>query len=160
MDLNTKIKNKINIYYLCYLQYNLQRLAICIRIKNDFKNEGGHIMAIYVKFDVPQEIEEKTASVLSKSEKIKKGANEVTKAVERGNAKLVVLAKDVQPEEIVAHIPVICEEKGIPYSYISTKKELGSAIGLEVPTSAVAIIVEGDADELKELVEKLNGLKA
>jgi large subunit ribosomal protein L7Ae len=117
-------------------------------------------MAIYVKFDVPQEIEEKTVEVISKSEKVKKGANEVTKAVERGNAKLVVLAKDVQPEEIVAHIPVICEEKGIPYGYVSTKEELGKAIGLEVPTSAVAVIVEGDANELKELVEKLNGLKA
>ena len=117
-------------------------------------------MAIYVKFDVPQEIEEKTVEVISKSEKVKKGANEVTKAVERGNAKLVVLAKDVQPEEIVAHIPIICEEKGIPYGYVSTKEELGKAIGLEVPTSAVAVIVEGDANELKELVEKLNGLKA
>ncbi len=117
-------------------------------------------MAIYVKFDVPQEIEEKTVEVISKSEKVKKGANEVTKAVERGNAKLVVLAKDVQPEEIVAHIPVICEEKGIPYGYVSTKEELGKSIGLEVPTSAVAVIVEGDANELKELVEKLNSLKA
>lgn len=117
-------------------------------------------MAIYVKFDVPQEIEEKTAEVISKAEKVKKGANEVTKAVEKNIAKLVVIAKDVQPEEIVAHIPVICEEKGIPYSYISTKQELGKAAGLEVPTSAVAVIYEGDAGELKELVEKLNGLKA
>jgi len=41
------------------------------------------IMAVYVKFDVPQEMEEKTAEVLSKSEKVKKGANEVTKAVEK-----------------------------------------------------------------------------
>jgi len=118
------------------------------------------IMAVYVKFDVPQEIEEKTVEVISKSEKVKKGANEVTKAVERGNAKLVVLAKDVQPEEIVAHIPVICEEKGIPYTYVATKEDLGKAIGLEVPTSAVAIVTEGDSNALKELVEKINALKA
>jgi len=117
-------------------------------------------MAVYVKFDVPQEMEEKTAEVLSKSEKVKKGANEVTKAVERGTAKLVVLAKDVQPEEIVAHIPVICEEKGIPYTYIATKEDLGKAIGLEVSTAAVAIIAEKDANALKDLVEKINGLKA
>ncbi|MDK2790674.1 MAG: large subunit ribosomal protein L7Ae [Methanothermococcus sp.] len=129
--------------------------------KNIFlDDEGGHTMAIYVKFDVPQEIEEKTAEVISKAEKVKKGANEVTKAVEKNIAKLVVIAKDVQPEEIVAHIPVICEEKGIPYSYISTKQDLGKAAGLEVPTSAVAVVAEGDAEELKELVEKLNGLKA
>ncbi|ABR55673.1 50S ribosomal protein L7Ae [Methanococcus aeolicus] len=117
-------------------------------------------MAVYVKFDVPQEMEEKTAEVLSKSEKVKKGANEVTKAVERGTAKLVVLAKDVQPEEIVAHIPIICEEKGIPYTYIATKEDLGKAIGLEVSTAAVAIIAEKDANALKDLVEKINGLKA
>ncbi|MBW9222060.1 50S ribosomal protein L7Ae [Methanothermococcus sp. SCGC AD-155-C09] len=116
-------------------------------------------MAIYVKFDVPQEIEEKTIEILSKSEKVKKGANEVTKSVERNTAKLVVLAKDVQPEEIVAHIPLICEEKNIPYTYISTKEQLGKAIGLEVPTSAAAIIVEGDSSELGELVEKINSLK-
>lgn len=116
-------------------------------------------MAIYVKFDVPQEIEEKTIEILSKSEKVKKGANEVTKSIERNSAKLVVLAKDVQPEEIVAHIPLICEEKNIPYTYISTKEQLGKAIGLEVPTSAAAIIVEGDSSELGELVEKINSLK-
>ena len=123
------------------------------------KNEGGNTMAIYVKFDVPQEIEEKTIEILSKSEKVKKGANEVTKSIERNSAKLVVLAKDVQPEEIVAHIPLICEEKNIPYTYVSSKEQLGKAIGLEVPTTAVAIIVEGDSSELGELVEKINSLK-
>ncbi len=116
-------------------------------------------MAIYVKFDVPEEIEEKIKEVLSKAEKVKKGSNETTKAVERGIAKLVVIAKDVQPEEIVAHIPLLCEEKGIPYGYVSTKEELGKSIGLEVPTSAVAIVSEKDENELKELIEKLNGLK-
>ena len=123
------------------------------------KNEGGNTMAIYVKFDVPQEIEEKTIEILSKSEKVKKGANEVTKSIERNSAKLVVLAKDVQPEEIVAHIPLICEEKNIPYTYVSSKEQLGKAIGLEVPTTAVAIIVEGNSPELGELVEKINSLK-
>ncbi|AEK19530.1 50S ribosomal protein L7Ae [Methanococcus maripaludis] len=117
-------------------------------------------MAVYVKFEISQELEEKTAEVVANAEKIKKGANEVTKAVEKGIAKLVVIAQDVQPEEIVAHIPVICDEKGIAYSYSSTKEALGKAAGLEVPTSAIAVVAEGSADELKDLVEKLNGLKA
>ncbi|BAP60809.1 MAG: large subunit ribosomal protein L7Ae [Methanococcus sp.] len=123
-------------------------------------DEGGHNMAVYVKFEISQELEEKTAEVVANAEKIKKGANEVTKAVEKGIAKLVVIAQDVQPEEIVAHIPVICDEKGIAYSYSSTKEALGKAAGLEVPTSAIAVVAEGSADELKDLVEKLNGLKA
>jgi len=116
-------------------------------------------MAIYVKFEVPQEIEEKTLELVSKSKKIRKGANEVTKAVERGIAKLVVIAKDVQPEEIVAHIPYLCEEKNIPYTYVSTKEDLGKAAGIEVPASSVAIVEEGDPEELKELVEKIEALK-
>jgi large subunit ribosomal protein L7Ae len=132
-----------------------------IRIKKIFLNsEGGHNMAVYVKFEVPQELEEKTAEVVSKATMIKKGANEVTKAVERSRAKLVVVAKDVQPEEIVAHIPAICEEKGIAYTYCATKEDLGKAANLEVPTSAIAIIETEDAEGLNELVEKVNALKA
>jgi len=116
-------------------------------------------MAVYVKFDVPPEIEEKTLELVSKAKKIRKGANEVTKAVERGIAKLVVLAKDVQPEEIVAHIPYLCEEKNIPYTYVSSKVDLGRAAGIEVAASSVAIIEEDNPEELKELIEKIEALK-
>ena len=48
-----------------------------------------------------------------KTGKIEKGTNEVTKAVERGTAKLVVYAGDVQPKEIIQHLPVLCKEKNI-----------------------------------------------
>ena len=47
--------------------------------------------------------------------KIKKGTNEVTKAIERGEAKLVASAKDASPPEITMHIPLLSEEKGIHY---------------------------------------------
>ena len=77
--------------------------------------------------------------------KIKKGANEVTKAVERGTAKLVVIAKDVTPPEVTMHIPLIAKEKNIPCFEVPSKEELGAAAGLAVGTAAVAIIVEGDA---------------
>ena len=46
-----------------------------------------------------------------KTGKVEKGTNEVTKAVERGTAKLVVYATDVEPKEIVMHLPIICKEK-------------------------------------------------
>lgn len=80
--------------------------------------------------------------------KIKKGANEVTKALERGIAKLVVYAKDVQPPEIVMHLPVLAREKNVPCVEVASKEELGTAAGLGVPTAAVAIIKEGDAKKL------------
>ncbi len=80
--------------------------------------------------------------------KIKKGTNEVTKAVERGTAKLVVLAKDVSPPEVLMHLPLLAKEKGIPFVQVDKKEELGAAAGLSVPTSAVAIVQEGEAKNL------------
>ncbi len=84
--------------------------------------------------------------------KIKKGTNEVTKAVERGDAKLVVIAKDINPPEVTMHIPLLCKEKGIPCFTAENREELGTAAGLTVPTAAVAVVQEGDAkDQIKQL---------
>jgi len=84
--------------------------------------------------------------------KIKKGANEVTKALEKGTAKFVAVAGDVTPPEVVMHIPLLSKEKEVPCVTISTKETLGSAAGLEVGTSAIAIVEPGDAKEaLKSL---------
>ncbi|MBD3203474.1 50S ribosomal protein L7ae [Candidatus Woesearchaeota archaeon] len=87
--------------------------------------------------------------------KIKKGANEVTKAIERGSAKLVVTAKDTTPPEIIMHIPLLCEEKNITFAEVPRKDELGASAGLSVSTSAVAITKQGEAKSLiKELSEE------
>ena len=86
--------------------------------------------------------------------KIDKGTNEVTKAVERGVAKLVVYASDVEPKEIVAHLPEICKEKGIPCQEADSKQKLGIAIGIPVSCSSVAIIDTGDADKDIEMLKK------
>ncbi len=83
-----------------------------------------------------------------KSGKIKKGTNEATKMVERGTAKAVIYAADVNPKEIVMHIPLIAKEKGIPCFEVASKEELGAAAGLTKPTAAVAIIDAGDAKSL------------
>jgi len=77
--------------------------------------------------------------------KIEKGINEVTKAIERGTAKFVVIAKDVEPKEITQHIPVLCKEKKIPFEEVDSKEKLGIAAGIKVPCSSVAIIKEGEA---------------
>jgi large subunit ribosomal protein L7Ae len=77
--------------------------------------------------------------------KIKKGTNEATKSLERGTAKLVVIAKDVSPPEITMHMPILAKEKGIPCIEVESKEELGTAAGIKVGTSAIAVTVEGDA---------------
>jgi len=86
--------------------------------------------------------------------KLKKGTNEVTKVIEKQEAKLVVTAKDVTPPEITMHIPLLCEEKGIPCVQVPSKEELGAAAGIEKPTASVAIVQEGEAKSLiKQIAE-------
>ena len=84
--------------------------------------------------------------------KIRKGSNETTKAIEKGNAKLVVYAGDVNPKEIVMHLPLLCKDKNVPCIEISKKDDLGAAAGLPVGTTAVAIVKEGDAKAAVEEV--------
>ncbi len=77
---------------------------------------------------------------------VRKGVNEVTKSVERGLASLVVMAEDVEPQEILMHIPKLCDQKKIVYSYVPTKMDLGKAVGINVPCSAVAIEKAGEGE--------------
>ena len=56
--------------------------------------------------------------------KIRRGTNETTKAIERGIAKLVIIAEDVTPPEVVAHLPLLCEEKKIPFIFVPTKEDV------------------------------------
>jgi large subunit ribosomal protein L7Ae len=86
-----------------------------------------------------------------KTGKIDKGVNEVTKAIERATAKLVVYAEDVSPKEIVQYLPVLCQEKGIVCQGVDSRKKLGISAGIGVACTAVAIIEPGDA--LKHLAE-------
>jgi large subunit ribosomal protein L7Ae len=83
-----------------------------------------------------------------KTGKICKGCNEVTKLLEKGDAKFIVVASDVQPKEIVMHLPLLAKEKGVRYAQVDKKLELGAAAGLPVGTAAVAVIEEGNAKEL------------
>jgi len=120
-------------------------------------------MAIYVKFQTPKDVQDLAYDLVEKARdngKISKGANEVTKQVERGQAKLVVMAEDVTPEEILAHMPVLCEEKNIPYAYVPSKEELGNSAGLLVSTAAIAITNPGkDKAGIENIVKKLETLK-
>ena len=75
----------------------------------------------YVKFVVPENLVSpiyESLRVASQTGKVRKGTNEATKAIERGISKLIVIAEDVEPPEVVAHLPIICEERGqLMYSF-------------------------------------------
>jgi len=117
----------------------------------------------YVRFEMPKELADKVLEavrVARDTGRVRIGTNETTKAVERGQAKLVVIAEDVDPEEIVMHLPILCEEKGIPYAYVPSKKELGSAAGIEVSAAAVAIADLGQAKDLvADIVKQIESIK-
>ncbi len=117
----------------------------------------------YVRFEVPQELAEKTLEAVRLARdtgRVRVGTNETTKAVERGQAKLVIIAEDVDPEEIVMHLPILCDEKGIPYTYVPSKRELGKAAGIEVSAASAAIIEPGKAKDLvEEIIKAVESLK-
>jgi len=115
----------------------------------------------YVKFETPKEVSTRAYEAVEMARDsggVRKGTNEVTKAIEKGEAKLVVIAEDVDPEEVVMHLPILCGEKGVPYVYVPLKTELGKASGLGVSCAAIAISKPGNAaDAIKEIVTKLGG---
>jgi large subunit ribosomal protein L7Ae len=120
----------------------------------------------YIKYKVPDALKSGIKEALNKiagtrDSKIRKGMNEVTKSIERSLAKLVIMAEDVTPPEILFHIPLLCEEKGIPFCYVSTKKELGNAARINVSSSAIAIENAGTGNdrELEDIIKKLEAVK-
>jgi large subunit ribosomal protein L7Ae len=117
----------------------------------------------YVKYEAPQEVIDaayEALQIASKSGVVRKGTNEATKAVERTIAKLVVIAEDVDPPEVIAHLPLLCEERKIPYVFVPSKDKLGNAVGIDVPAASACIIKEGEATGLiKEIITRLDQLK-
>jgi large subunit ribosomal protein L7Ae len=117
----------------------------------------------YVKFEIPKEVADaayEALQIANNTGSVRKGTNETTKAVERGQAKLVVIAEDVDPHEVVAHLPILCEEHKIPYIFVPNKRKLGTSAGIDVPAAAVCITVVGDAVSLiKEISRRIEELK-
>jgi len=120
-------------------------------------------MSVYVDFDVSAELQEDALEALEVARdtgRVKKGTNETTKAVERGNAQLAYIAEDVQPEEVVMHLPELADEKGVPYVFIETQDDVGRAAGLEVGSAAAAVVDAGDADEdVENIAGKIEELR-
>ena len=102
----------------------------------DFLRDSLFIMMVTV-YDVVEKA--------AKTGKVDKGVNEVTKAVERGVAKLVVVAKDIDPKELTQHLPILCKEKGIKFVEVDSREKLGISVGINRPAAAVAVIEEGEA---------------
>jgi U4/U6 small nuclear ribonucleoprotein SNU13 len=86
--------------------------------------------------------------------KIKKGANEATKTLNRGISDLIILAADAKPLEIVLHLPLLCEDKNVPYVFVESQKLLGRACGVSRPVIACSILSD-TSNELKKTIDNL-----
>ncbi|EDO08530.1 Ribosomal_L7Ae superfamily protein [Babesia bovis T2Bo] len=84
---------------------------------------------------------------------LKKGANEATKSLNRGLAEIVVLAADAEPLEIILHLPLVCEDKNIPYIFVKSKIALGRACGVSRPVVSCAIISREGSPLNQQIVE-------
>ena len=73
--------------------------------------------------------------------------SETTKTLNRDVSDVVILAADTEPLAILLHIPLLCEDKNVPYVYVSSKMHLGHACGVSRPVIA-ASITSNDASEL------------
>jgi large subunit ribosomal protein L7Ae len=126
------------------------------------RGTGDPHMPVYVDYDVPADLRERAVEALEVARdtgSVKKGTNETTKAVERGNASLVLIAEDVSPEEIVMHLPELANEKGIPYVFAETQDDVGRAAGLEVGSAAAAVVDAGEAEEdVEDIADKVDEL--
>lgn len=119
--------------------------------------------SVYVRFQVPKETADKIYQLLQVAKdtgKLRKGTNETTKAIERGIAKLVVIAEDVEPPQVVAHLPILCDERKIAYLYVPSKLELGKSAGLDVGSAAISVVEPGDGTQsLRELSKVFENLR-
>jgi large subunit ribosomal protein L7Ae len=119
--------------------------------------------AYFVKFDTPKEISDAAYEALRQAKqtgKIRKGTNETTKAIERGVAKLVIIAEDVEPPEVVAHLPIICDERNVPYVFVPTRASMGPALGIDVGAASACIVESGDAQALiDQVVTEISKIK-
>jgi len=94
-------------------------------------------------------------------EQLKKGANEATKTLNRGVSEIIVLAADTSPLAIVLHLPLLCEDKNVPYVYVPSKTALGRACGVSRAVIAASITtneasdLSGQIRSLKDKVERL-----
>lgn len=85
---------------------------------------------------------------------LKKGANEVTKTLNRGTAEMIVLAADTEPLAILLHLPLLCEDKNIPYVFVPSRQALGRACGMSRSVMACSIL-SNEGSQLKTQITAL-----
>ena len=82
-------------------------------------------------------------------------ANEATKTLNRGICEFIIMTADVEPIEIVLHLPLLCEDKNVPYVFLPSKTALGRACGVSRPVIAASVTT----NEARELNAQIQAVK-
>ncbi len=86
----------------------------------------------------------------AKDKCLKRGVKEVVKAIRKNNKGLVILAGDISPIDVLSHMPVLCEDAGIPYIYVPSKAELGISAATKRATSCILVTPPKSSADYKE----------
>merc|ERR1712125_48227 len=93
-----------------------------------------------------------------KPQVIKYGLNHVTTLIENKSAKLVVIAHDVDPIELVCWMPALCRKKDVPYCIVKGKGRLGQLVHKKAASClALTSVSQEDKSELDTIA---NNMKA
>eukprot|EP01123_Difflugia_compressa_P004292 TRINITY_DN15673_c0_g1_i1.p1 TRINITY_DN15673_c0_g1~~TRINITY_DN15673_c0_g1_i1.p1 ORF type:complete len:135 (-),score=23.65 TRINITY_DN15673_c0_g1_i1:20-424(-) len=92
----------------------------------------------------------KLAKKATRRKQIKRGIKEVVKAIRKGSKGLCILAGDISPLDVISHLPVYCEENGIPYIFVPSKEKLGTAALSKRITSCIMVLEAAAGSELHE----------
>lgn len=94
---------------------------------------------------------------------LRRGIKEVVWSIRKDDKGVVVLAGDVFPVEVYAHIPLLCEEANIPYCFVSRKTDLGASGLTRRPTSVVLVSMSKAKGEvmkgLQGVVEEVKAIQ-
>lgn len=82
---------------------------------------------------------------------LRKGANEATKTLNRGLAEFIVMSADAKPLEILLHLPLLCEDKNVPYVFVRSGQALGRACGVSRPVIACSVTAN-EGSQLKSQI--------
>ncbi|KAG0170353.1 snoRNA-binding protein [Apophysomyces sp. BC1034] len=95
----------------------------------------------------------KTAKKASKVKHVRRGVKEVAKSLRKGEKGLVIIAGDISPIDVISHMPVLCEDSGVPYIFVPSKEELGEAVATKRPTSVAMIVMGGKQQNVESAAD-------
>jgi H/ACA ribonucleoprotein complex subunit 2 len=90
----------------------------------------------------------------SQAKFVRRGVKEVVKALRKGSKGFCIIAGDISPIDVVVHLPVMCEDRRIPYFYVPSKLDLGAAASTKRPTSCILVTPKDTFSEMS-LYDKL-----